>query len=234
MNDNLAGKHTRLARMPALADPRVSDRKRRLFAVACLERVAHRLVDPRSLHALEVARQLADGRAEEAERQEAEDLAFEAYLEMCEGRRNGSPTLVPWSWQQEQLTRAAALVVAQGFYYAEDVADYVQGALGDSPSGGWLFELQEERRQLHWLTDILGPFPEEQVKVDPLWLAANDGAVIQLARSIDAQGDFDALPILADALEEAGCADSRLLDHCRQPGEHIRGCWVIDLLLDAI
>jgi hypothetical protein len=39
------------------------------------------------------------------------------------------------------------------------------------------------------------------------------------------------LAVLADALEEAGCIDADILNHCRQPGEHVRGCWVVDLLL---
>jgi hypothetical protein len=43
--------------------------------------------------------------------------------------------------------------------------------------------------------------------------------------------NFADMPILADALEEAGCTDAAILDHCRQPGEHVRGCWVVDLLL---
>jgi hypothetical protein len=38
------------------------------------------------------------------------------------------------------------------------------------------------------------------------------------------------LAILADALEDAGCTNADILDHCRQPGEHVRGCWVLDLL----
>ncbi len=42
---------------------------------------------------------------------------------------------------------------------------------------------------------------------------------------------FDRLPILADALEEAGCRDADILGHCREPGEHVRGCWVVDLVL---
>jgi hypothetical protein len=42
---------------------------------------------------------------------------------------------------------------------------------------------------------------------------------------------FHDLPVLVDALQVAGCTDADILDHCRQPGEHIRGCWVVDLLL---
>ena len=39
------------------------------------------------------------------------------------------------------------------------------------------------------------------------------------------------MPVLADALEEAGCQDAIILNHCREPGGHVRGCWVVDLLL---
>jgi hypothetical protein len=38
------------------------------------------------------------------------------------------------------------------------------------------------------------------------------------------------MPILADALEEAGCDHADILTHCREPGEHVLGCWVVDLL----
>jgi hypothetical protein len=55
--------------------------------------------------------------------------------------------------------------------------------------------------------------------------------VTQLAESIYTDRAFDRLPILADALEEAGCDNADILAHCRQGGEHARGCWVLDLLL---
>jgi hypothetical protein len=51
-----------------------------------------------------------------------------------------------------------------------------------------------------------------------------------MAQAIYEGWAFDRLPILADALEDAGCTDEALLGHCRQPGEHFRGCWAIDLL----
>jgi hypothetical protein len=66
---------------------------------------------------------------------------------------------------------------------------------------------------------------------DPRWLAFNDGLIGQLAQAISDDRAFDRLPILADALEDAGCDNADILDHCRMPGEHARGCWVVDLIL---
>ena len=59
----------------------------------------------------------------------------------------------------------------------------------------------------------------------------NDGTVRKLAQAIYDDRRFADLPILADALEEAGCADAAILAHCRGGGEYVRGCWVVDLLL---
>ena len=55
--------------------------------------------------------------------------------------------------------------------------------------------------------------------------------VVSIAAAIYADRAFDRLPILADALEEAGCTNADVLLHCRQPGDHVRGCWVVDLVL---
>jgi hypothetical protein len=68
--------------------------------------------------------------------------------------------------------------------------------------------------------------------VDPGWLAWGSGAVVRLARAIRAGRAFDRLPILADALQEAGCQDAALLSHCRRPGPHGKDCWVVDRILD--
>jgi hypothetical protein len=67
--------------------------------------------------------------------------------------------------------------------------------------------------------------------VDPCLLGWNNGAVGRMAQAIYADRTFADLPILADALEEAGCEDRRLLDHCRQPGKHVPGCWLVDSIL---
>src|SRR5262249_20594224 len=76
------------------------------------------------------------------------------------------------------------------------------------------------------LHDIFGN-PFRTVLVDPSWLAWNGKTVLKLARGIYVGRAFDRLPILADALEDAGCTNADILDHCRGPGPHVRGCWVI-------
>ncbi len=64
------------------------------------------------------------------------------------------------------------------------------------------------------------------------WRSANDHAVIRLAHTIYTDQAYQLLPVLADALEEAGCQDEAIFDHLRDPTcEHIRGCWVLDLIL---
>jgi hypothetical protein len=67
-----------------------------------------------------------------------------------------------------------------------------------------------------------------RVAIDPRWLSST---VLDLARTIDNEGCYERLPILADALMDAGCDDETLLRHCQQRTEHVKGCWAIDLLL---
>jgi hypothetical protein len=65
----------------------------------------------------------------------------------------------------------------------------------------------------------------------PEWLAWNDRAVPRVAAAIYQERAFDRLPILADALEDAGCGDLDLIGHLRGPGPHALGCWALDLIL---
>ena len=74
--------------------------------------------------------------------------------------------------------------------------------------------------------DIFGN-PFRPVVLDPSWLTST---VVALAQGIYQDRAFDRMPILADALQDAGCENDDILTHCRQPGEHARGCWVVDLL----
>jgi hypothetical protein len=78
-----------------------------------------------------------------------------------------------------------------------------------------------------FVRDIFGN-PFRPVTFNPAWRTSN---VTALAQAIYDDRAFDRLPILADALEDAGCDRVDILNHCRQPGEHVRGCWVVDLVL---
>jgi hypothetical protein len=92
------------------------------------------------------------------------------------------------------------------------------------------YELPEQAEQSRLLRDVQGN-PFRPVAVEPGWLAWNDGTVVKLAQGIYEERAFDRSPILADALEEAGCTDADLLGHLRSPGPHVRGCWALDLVL---
>ena len=86
---------------------------------------------------------------------------------------------------------------------------------------------QHHQGSVTLLRDIFGN-PFRPVAADPAWLTPT---VQSIAAAIYEYRAFDRLPILADALEEAGCTNADVLLHCRQPGEHVRGCWVVDLML---
>jgi Clp amino terminal domain, pathogenicity island component len=66
--------------------------------------------------------------------------------------------------------------------------------------------------------------------IDPSWLSWNDGTVAKIARVIAAERRWEDLPILADALEEAGCTNREMLSHCRDSEPHVANCWVVNLL----
>jgi hypothetical protein len=81
--------------------------------------------------------------------------------------------------------------------------------------------------QIPILRDIFGN-PFRPVAADPAW---HTSTAVGLASAIYAERAFDRLPILADALEDAGCDHPDVLAHCRSHPEHARGCWVVDLIL---
>jgi hypothetical protein len=76
------------------------------------------------------------------------------------------------------------------------------------------------------LREVIGN-PFQPVLVDPTWLRWNGGTVRRLAGEIDAEQRFADLPVLADALQDAGCTADALLDHLRSAGPHLPGCWAL-------
>jgi hypothetical protein len=199
-----------------------SERLWRLFAVACARRVEQVMRDERSRNALAVAERFADGAATTGElnaaRVHAEEAARLAHYNVWidEVRAN-------FHWDAEQAALHAAACAADA------ALQCVASDIGHKP-GGQVTVIAEALQLPDLLRDIFGN-PFRWIPIDPLWLAVNDRAVARLAQAIYDDRAFDRLPILADALEEAGCQDADILGHCRKPAEHTRGCWVIDLLL---
>lgn len=79
------------------------------------------------------------------------------------------------------------------------------------------------------IRDVMGN-PYRPVSLRRSWLRNEGGVVAHLAEAIRGEGRHDDLPILADALEDAGCTNRDVLEHCRGAGRHVAGCWVLDLL----
>lgn len=96
-----------------------------------------------------------------------------------------------------------------------------------------LIQFQQESRLADLLRCLVDRVPLRPLSLPGTILQWNQGAVVSLARSIYHDRRFEDLPILADALEEAGFDRSELLEHIREPGDHARGCWALDLLLKA-
>lgn len=77
------------------------------------------------------------------------------------------------------------------------------------------------------LREVFGN-PFRPVTFSPEW---RTDTAVSLARQMYESRGFSAMPILADALQDAGCDNEEILGHCRSPGPHVRGCWVVDLVL---
>jgi hypothetical protein len=199
---------------------RASDRKLRLFAVACCRRVWHLLVDERSREAVEVAERFADGAVTDQELGDAKSNAWEFSLHIVHEDERF------FDLDQNALDAADAPAWA-----AEWSVDY-----GSDYGGCPLRVVVATQRALgtaegNTQADLVRCFfgnPFRPVAVDPTWLTPG---VVELARTTYEDRAFDHLPVLADALEEAGCDNADILAHCRGPGPHARGCWVVDLLL---
>jgi len=205
---------------------RVSERKLRLFACACCRRVWSQLHDERSRKAVEVAEEYADGTASKEQLRLARKAA-----ERVLGN--------PWVYSESESASRAAMLAADESHYtsasmAAAIAARYQAFDRVVSSGGRRLPLGIREAELATQTVLIRCLvgnPFHPVAVDPSWLSWGEGTVKKLAEVICAEHRFADLPILADALEDAGCSEVDILAHCRGPGPHVRGCWVIDLLL---
>ncbi len=224
---------------------RASERKVRLFSAACCRPLVAAL-DREWCRAelLALAERLADGPATGEDRRIRQ--AMQADLLEAEERADAGDD-EDLELQAESLTaHALRLLLSKGWSPKGAVGQVAAEALSALAACGAvpapaaypgtfqdapLVAYRRERvRQCTLLREVFGnPFLPKAFS--PLWLAQNDGAAVDLARGIYEGQHSDEMPILADALEDAGCDDTDVLWHCRHGKGHVRGCWVVDAVL---
>jgi hypothetical protein len=188
-----------------------SPRKSRLFAVACCGRVG-KLMTRDGSRAVATAELFADGAISQNELQRA-----------CEA------VWYPWRRSRQCAADAARETSDPTAYHT--ATDAALWAVDAAIAAGWRADENRVRRneqtaQADLIRDIFGN-PFCGLILDSSWLTST---AVSLAEGIYADRAFDRLPILADALQDAGCEDEQVLAHCRGPGPHVRGCWVVDLV----
>jgi hypothetical protein len=210
---------------------RASERKLRLFACACCRRVWYLLTDERSRRAVEVMERYADGAADSEDVYRAV-IGAEAVAEALTARAVSAAEEAAASAATAALNTTMPDAARDADYCAANVASavYHDATAGRARSAADA-RTAERVGQVRLLSEVFGN-PFRPPSLPPHLLAWNDGTVPRLARAIYDERAFDRLPILADALEDAGCNDAEILTHCRGPKAHVRGCWVLDLLLD--
>src|SRR5262245_15595385 len=192
-----------------LAPPYESDRRWRLFALACIESIRPHLSDYRLTAALDVIARDAEGDTEPHELPIAHDEALAAHASIWEDASEQR-----WFYVSEAA--AEAVISATDSAYAEfapDVCRRCADALALAADDGAQEIVRERahRRHVALVHEIFGN-PFRPVELDPLWHTFD---VLALARGIYDDRAFDRMPILADALQDADCNNENVLTHCR-------------------
>lgn len=194
---------------------KASERKLRLFAVASCRRNWASITDERSCEAVEIAERFADGQATQSQLasacENAHAVAFNAdgvLVGLDAVWASFGPRMAAWT----AVSRKAELL-NPGWMWAAYPPPSRRPASLERPGFA--------------LNDIFGN-PFRPVTIDPRWQSST---VIDLATVIYEERSFNLMPILADALMDAGCDSEEIIAHCRSEGPHVRGCWVVDLLL---
>jgi hypothetical protein len=231
-------------------------RKAHLLACACARRIWHLMRDERSRQAVEVAEHAVEGLVSDKELNAARWAAWEPIEASLTTDRGPQPRLWrhcrglhlvgpdPDRWEdyaEVYVSDAAAAAAHQVVAFppkptsslptdpldamVDAVADWANG--GDDAGMRETAMARERQAQCALSLDIFGN-PFRGVNLDPVWQTPS---VVTLAGHIYHDRAFAELPELAEALESAGCADPTVLAHCRESGPHVRGCWVVDLLL---
>jgi hypothetical protein len=194
-------------------------RKQRLFSVACCRRIWPLIENEGSRGSIEVVERFADDQATSEELQAAEaeasagwlknaaDDALFACVQVCYKKNDGLHV----------STTTISAVFKEQHRGVKEPREPLAGRMpGACPS--------EDLEQCKLLRCIFGN-PFRRVAFSAKWLTTT---VRTLAQQMYESRDFSAMPILGDALQDAGCANDDILSHCLGAGPHVRGCWVVD------
>jgi hypothetical protein len=196
---------------------RAGKRKRRLFNCACCRRAWHLIADERVRAVVEATERACGGAWRWKEVLAAQLAARTAWVEA--------------TWRDDPAAvavQAAYAVPKVNLLPSRTAANAIAGVAPGKPArSGYR---AERGAQADLLRDLFGN-PFRPARLGPTWLSWNGGTVPKLAQAIYNERAFDRLPVLADALEEAGCDDAHLLGHLRGAVPHALGCWALDLLL---
>lgn len=200
---------------------RVSVRKMRLLGIACCQRLQDLPKDDDCVRAVRLAEQMIAGAASQDEVASLRLHLKKKYLAIVKGETHSPAGL----W----CVGAAKNLLQEDIDYLREVPIYDGDAdlsrVWCSANSATFCNELEAFADL-WREVLGNPF--HPVNFASRWRTE---AVIELAREIYDSQAFDRMSLLADAIANAGCDDQRILAHCRYRGEHVRGCWVLDLVL---
>jgi hypothetical protein len=204
---------------------KTSDRKFRLVTVACCRTIWPFYRSERSKAAIEAAELFADGQITLSELKAFYNSASRVCTRAWKAWVAAGQIQYDAAYEVFRAASAARCVCLYEYrgkpFPASDMAE---NAVWD------VQQIVGYKAMEPMFREVMGN-PFRPITVDSSWLSWKGGTVSKLAQVIYEGRRFADLPILADALEEAGCDNTDILAHCRSGGEHVRGCWVVDLLL---
>jgi hypothetical protein len=204
-------------RVALLTTAAVSERRMRLVGCACCRRLWKWMTDTRSQQAVEGVERYVDKQLSITELHGLRDAARKAW--------EAAPYDMAKKSNAPAAAAATATYVSSPHIDINVLSNTMGAAIEAFPKKAR--QVVEQRYQSILLRDIFGN-PFRPITLAPTW---QTDAAVSVAKQMYESRDFSAMPILADALQDAGCDNDDILSHCRQPGEHVRGCWVVDLVL---
>jgi hypothetical protein len=213
---------SRAANIPTRDEHLLPDRKHRLLACGLCRQIALLVERPDLLGVLEVSEAFADGLMTALELGRARQVAL---------RIAQSPAELPSEQKFAEAVAGAAGAVSPSSLNLYKTVDPLTIDLISKFLCGVLVLLAASGIASHRVPGYEAVFDDiepRSITCRPAWLT---DTVVQLARQMYEEREFSAMPILADALQDAGFDNEHVLNHCRGPGPHVRGCWVVDLVL---